>query len=51
MASATIKDRTEKINALKFNYEKRKLIYEWVKTDKISLQEFLELLELTFKTE
>jgi hypothetical protein len=51
MASTTKKDRIEKINALKFNYEKRKLIYEWVKTNKLSLQEFLELLELTIKSE
>jgi len=41
------KDKLDKINALQFPYEKRKLIYEWVKTGKVSLQQFLELIELT----
>jgi hypothetical protein len=45
----TPKDKVDKINALQFPYEKRKLIYEWVKTSKVSLQQFLELIELTIK--
>lgn len=44
-----MKEKIEKINALQSPYEKRKLIYEWVKTDKVSLQQFLELIELTIK--
>lgn len=38
-------DRTEKLNALSLNSEKYKLIYEWVKTGKLPLKEFLELIE------
>jgi polyhydroxyalkanoate synthesis regulator phasin len=42
-----MKDKIEKLNTLQFKYEKHKLIYEWVKTGKITLQQFLELIELT----
>tara|TARA_R110000868_G_scaffold243769_1_gene499769 strand:+ start:390 stop:530 length:141 start_codon:yes stop_codon:yes gene_type:complete len=45
----TPKEKIDKVNALEFPYEKRKLIYEWVKTSKVSLQQFLELIELTVK--
>lgn len=45
----TKKDRKEKLNSLT-HPEKCKLVYEWVKTGKISLQEYSELLE-TFKSE
>ncbi len=41
----TKRDRKEKLNYLTLHSEKCKLIYEWVKTGKISLQEYLELIE------
>jgi polyhydroxyalkanoate synthesis regulator phasin len=41
----TKRDRKEKLNNLTLHSEKCKLIYEWVKTGKISLQEYSELIQ------
>lgn len=41
----TKRERKEKLNYLTLHSEKCKLIYEWVKTGKISLQEYFELIE------
>jgi len=38
-------ERKEKLNYLTLLSEKCKLIYEWVKTGKISLQEYSELIQ------
>jgi len=47
----TKRERKEKLNYLTLHSEKCKLIYEWVKTGKISLQEYSDLIEELKKQE
>lgn len=43
MANVTLIDQIDKIKAVETVTEKHKLIYEWVKTGKLSFKDYMQL--------
>jgi len=46
LTEMTLAEAEAKLRSISRESSRLKLIYEWVKTDKVSLKEFLKLLEL-----